>query len=473
MPGVPPPPPPLAHLERAGSVIAGKYAIVRVIGEGGMGVVYEATHLRLRQRVAVKMLQKEMLTHEVIVSRFEREARAAAQLRSRHTARVMDVDVTTGPHGGLPYMVMEFLEGRDLESELAERVRLPYDEAVDVVLQACAAMLEAHALGIVHRDLKPANLFLARDDHDARARIVKVLDFGISKSQNETDAKLTTADSVMGTALYMSPEQVRGAVSVDQRSDIWALGVILYELTSGRPPWTGSPTQLAAAIVTEDPPDILQLVELPLELAAVIGKCLRRDAAMRFQDVRELAMALAELSKPNGAGRLFADAVLAGNTGPYGQPSLSPIQDMAPIPVRALSEDRMRGPGTAPGWSQHDAPRERKPRTVLSAMLAAFAVGIVVLGGAAIAWWKLTTRSTPTVAAAISATPTPPPAIPTPEVTAPSVVASASVAPAPVPVPAPTTSSAVRGKVKGKAPPVVAPATPASPPTASSLPLLL
>ena len=199
-----------------GEVIAGKYAIVRVLGEGGMGIVYEATHLKLRQRVAVKMLQREMLDHEIIVNRFEREARAAGQLRNRHTARVMDVDITAD---GLPYMVIEFLEGTDLDAELGRRGRFTVQEAVDFVLQACSAMIEAHQLGIVHRDLKPANLFLAVDGD---ARIIKVLDFGISKVPNEGegDSKLTTPDSVMGTALYMSPEQVRSTGTVDARSDI-------------------------------------------------------------------------------------------------------------------------------------------------------------------------------------------------------------------------------------------------------------
>ncbi|MDF2696371.1 MAG: Serine/threonine-protein kinase pkn3, partial [Labilithrix sp.] len=214
-------------MPQPGDLVAGKYAVVRVLGEGGMGIVYEATHQRLRQRVALKMLLPSMLEHEVIVSRFEREARAAAQLRGRHCAKVKDVDVTSD---GLPYMVMDFLEGHDLQVEIERRGRLPIGEAVDYVLQACAAMVEAHQLGIIHRDLKPSNLFLELDpDSGGESWIVKVLDFGISKvAANEGDAKLTEVDAIMGTALYMSPEQVKASHSVDARSDIWALGVILY-----------------------------------------------------------------------------------------------------------------------------------------------------------------------------------------------------------------------------------------------------
>src|SRR5436190_11965002 len=223
-------------LPQVGTVIAGKYAIVRLLGEGGMGVVYEATHLRLRQSVAIKMLLPAMLAHDIIISRFEREARAAGQLRSRHAARIMDVDATAE---GLPYMVMELFTGHDLAVELEHRQRLSIGEAADFMLQACAAMSEAHGLGIVHRDLKPSNLFI---ESEGEARILKVLDFGISKVQNERDAKLTDADVVVGTAMYMSPEQVRASHLVDARTDIWALGVIFYEMLAGRAPWIGTPT---------------------------------------------------------------------------------------------------------------------------------------------------------------------------------------------------------------------------------------
>jgi len=346
-----------------GDVVAGKYVIVRVLGEGGMGIVYEATHQRLRQRVALKMLLPTMLEHEVIVPRFEREARAAAQLRGRHVARVNDVDVTPD---GLPYMVMDFLEGHDLQVEIEKRGTLPVGEAVDYILQACAAMVEAHSLGIVHRDLKPSNLFLEQDfaatgptgPHLGTGglvgpRIVKVLDFGISKVQADADAKLTEVDTVMGTALYMSPEQVRASHLVDARADIWALGVILYEAFAGRVPWLGTPHQVAAAIVTEDAPDIRSFCPaVPHDLAAVIHKTLQRDPNNRFADVRQLATALASYAPMGSVGRNFADNVVA--TGSYPRVSITPNPAAGSVPslVNEPSGDNAKTIINAPGVSE-------------------------------------------------------------------------------------------------------------------------
>jgi serine/threonine protein kinase len=372
-----------------GDVIAGKYQLVKVLGEGGMGVVFEATHLRLRQRVAVKMLQPDMLGHEVIVTRFEREARASGQLRNRHAARVMDVDVTPD---GLPYMVMEFLEGSDLQVELERRGRLHYEEAVDYVLQACSAMIEAHQLGIVHRDLKPANLFLAIEDPNARdTRIVKVLDFGISKVQHdEGDERLTEAESVIGTAMYMSPEQLRSSGTVDARSDIWSLGVILYELLAGRPPWIGTPTQLAAAIVTEDAPDLRTQAPIPAEIAAIVTKTLRRDPAERYADVKQLALALAPFAPASGAGRVLAEGLLNSSSGLHPRMSIRPRMEEAQTIVQApaISESRLGGSeGTAPGWSQQSRPLARR-RTFVVGLLVAAAVGLLVVVGFAVAWLR-------------------------------------------------------------------------------------
>jgi serine/threonine-protein kinase len=390
-------------LPTPGHVIGGKYEIVRVIGEGGMGVVFEAQHLKLRQRVAVKMLLPEMLAHDIIVTRFEREARASGQLRNRHTVRVMDVDVTDT---GLPYMVMEFLEGHDLQTELDLRERLPLAEAVHYVLQACSAMVEAHQLGIVHRDLKPANLFLALES-DARdpsaGRLVKVLDFGISKLQAEGDVKLTVAETVIGTAMYMSPEQIRSSGEVDARTDIWALGIILYELLCGRPPWIGVPTQLAALIVSEDAPDVrTYAADVPAEVAAIIRKALTRDPRERHADVKQLARALAPYS-PTGTSGIpssvrFPQASRAGAAQP--QISLRPpeLEDANTLlQAPAVSESRMRGSGggTTPGWTQSGQPDTRS-RTLLLGFLAAFAIGLIVVGGGAMVW----VRSHPSDAAA-------------------------------------------------------------------------
>ena len=469
-----------------GDVIACKYAIVGVLGAGGMGIVYEATHLKLRQRVAVKMLQHEMLEHPIIVSRFEREARAAGQLRNRHTARVTDVDSTAE---GLPYMVMEFLDGNDLDTELGRRGRFPVEEAVDCVLQACSAMIEAHKIGIVHRDLKPANLFLALDGD---ARIIKVLDFGISKVNDDGDAKLTTPDSVMGTALYMSPEQVRSSGNVDARTDIWSLGIILYELLSGQTPWMGTPTQLAAAIVTQDPPDILTLCEVPLEIVAVIDKALKRDPAQRYADVKQLAIALAPFASSTGPGRILAEGLLnSPSTGSYPRLTVPPrLTNADTVWVDAASAPRAgdagsaRGieAGTAPGWSQH-RPGHSQRRTAFLGVVVSFVVGFVVLGLGALAYlrWGVTDAA---VAAALSASQAVASAPPPP---------SAEGPPAPVvatdPSPAPVASATLpqgsasgathrRAPVRGASSPPPSrpppsgvpgpPRAPASPPTATN-----
>ena len=291
-------------LPNPGDVIGGKYALTRVIGAGGMGVVYEAMHLRLRQRVAIKMLQPELAARGDFVARFDREARAAVKLRSPHVARVLDVDALDD---GTPYLVMEFLEGRDLSAEIAARGRLPVAEAVDYVLQTCDAMGEAHRQGTVHRDLKPSNLFLASDE---RGRVVKVLDFGISKVVEEGSApSVTSTFSVLGTALYMSPEQVRSAKHVDARSDVWALGVILYELLAGRSPFVApSATAVAAAVVADAPVPLgMYRPDVPGELEAAVMLALEKDRDRRFSDATALAAAIA----PFGPARAALSSSLA------------------------------------------------------------------------------------------------------------------------------------------------------------------
>lgn len=466
-------------LPTPGQVIAGKYAIVKVIGEGGMGVVFEATHLKLRQRVAVKMLLPEMLAHDIIVTRFEREARASGQLRNRHAVRVMDVDVTPE---GLPYMVMEFLEGHDLQRELDQRGRLPYGEAVDIVLQACSAMIAAHQIGIVHRDLKPANLFLAQESDAHEERIVKVLDFGISKVQAEGDEKLTVADSVIGTAMYMSPEQVRSSENVDARSDIWSLGIILFELLSGRPPWIGSPTQLAAAVVSEDAPDVrVHAPDVPPDIAVIVATALRRDPSARFGDVKQLALALAPFAPPNGAGRLLAESLLHHSSGRFPRVSIrpAPLEEARTIvQASAVSESRMggTGAGTAPGWSQHHAPPVRN-RAVVVGFLLAFAIGLLVVGGSVLAWlrWSAPGARDRAAAAHASASAAAASTAPAPQaapssVSGPSATAAIEAPPARTATAATTVPGAPARKVPGAASTFAAPRAPAAPPAPPTAP---
>jgi serine/threonine-protein kinase len=237
-----------------GDLLAGKYRVDRVLAAGGMGVVVAAHHIHLDEKVAIKFLLPHMLGDGETVERFGREARAAVKIKSEHVARVSDVGTL---EDGAPYIVMEYLEGADLAAWLAERGPLPVEQAVEFVLQACEAMAEAHGLGIVHRDLKPANVFVIRRPDGALS--VKVLDFGISKTTgiagSRGDAAMTKTSALMGSPLHMSPEQMRSSRDVDSRSDIWSLGVILYELLTGSPPFTADTMpELVLRVVQGAPP---------------------------------------------------------------------------------------------------------------------------------------------------------------------------------------------------------------------------
>ncbi len=308
----------------AGTVLDGKYRLVRQLGAGGMGIVYEADHIRLRQPFAIKILQPEFAGEREFLMRFEREARAAALLRSPHVVRVFDVDVSPD---GLTYMVMELLEGRDLAEE-ALHAPLAVPQLVDWIIQACAGLQEAHDNGIVHRDLKPANVFLTKIE--TGERIAKILDFGISKVEATSTSLLTNpAVGALGTPTFMAPEQIRGR-RIDGRADLWALGVMLYRLLAERWPFVGKGDQAYMAAVIADPALPFELVrpDLPYELASVIMKALEKDVANRHQSANELAHALAPFGA--GCGPLAAGASLPpGAPGPR-RLSLPPAADLVP-----------------------------------------------------------------------------------------------------------------------------------------------
>jgi serine/threonine-protein kinase len=283
-------------MPKVGDVIAGKYRLEQVAGEGGMGIVYAAEHLVLRQRVAVKVLLPDAATSELVVERFAREAQAAARIQSEHVARVMDAGSTAT---GAPFLVMEYLEGCDLEELLTVEGPLPLTEVVDYLLQSLEALAHAHAVGLVHRDIKPANLFLAcRPDG---GNVIKMLDFGISKAmRSRPEEKKLTGQAVLGSPVYMSPEQLRNAKDIDARADIWSLGIVAYELLSGKPPFDGDGVgEIFAAILEKDPVPIHTVNwRLPPEISDIIAKCLQRKPEDRWADAAELARAL----KPFGSG---------------------------------------------------------------------------------------------------------------------------------------------------------------------------
>jgi serine/threonine-protein kinase len=281
-----------------GDVLAGKYRIERVIGEGGMGIVYAAHHELLDQPVAVKLLFAEAGRDKEAVGRFLQEARSAARLQSEHVARVMDIDTLDS---GLPFIVMEYLEGQDLSELLDSRGPMAPMLVVDCMLQALEALSIAHAQGIVHRDLKPSNLFLtSRPDG---SQIVKILDFGISKTYGSARkvSTLTSSRAVLGSPPYMSPEQVRSPRTVDLRTDIWSLGVVMYELLTGTMPFAGEEVGETFAAILEKVPDPVRKLNprVPEGLEAVVNKCLARNRDQRYANVFEVATALA----PFGSGR--------------------------------------------------------------------------------------------------------------------------------------------------------------------------
>lgn len=293
-----------------GEVLLGKYQVERVLGRGGMGIVLAAKHLELKHRVAIKLLSANLPGQEQFETRFLREAQVAASLRSENVVRVFDVGRL---ENGTPYMVMEWLDGNDLDHG-PKGANLPIEEAVDYVIQACDAMSTAHAQGLIHRDLKPANLFLVSDEHGVPT--IKVLDFGISKVRQglEEQVSLTQTNGVMGSPLYMAPEQARSARDVDARADIWSLGTILYELITGVPPFGGETlASVLIAVTTQEPtPPRVHRPETPEGLETVVLACLRKEPAERIASTRELQQALL----PYGSLRSQAKMALRSSAPP-------------------------------------------------------------------------------------------------------------------------------------------------------------
>ena len=292
-------------LPPAGTLLGGKYRVERVLGQGGMGVVVEATHVGLLQRVAIKFLRAETKAIPSALDRFVREARAAAGIRSEHVVRVFDTGMF---ETGEPYIVMEMLAGEDLRTLLQQRQRLTPTEIASFAIEACEALAQAHTLGIVHRDLKPANLFItARSDG---APLLKVLDFGISKVYGEPGAQ-TSVNVALGSPLYMSPEQIQTPRDVDARSDIWSLGVVLYEALAGWPPFEGEGmVGLATSIVTSAPRPLP--TDVPGTLAAIVRRCLDKDRRARFGSAADLATALRPFA--NEEAKLVADRIVRAET---------------------------------------------------------------------------------------------------------------------------------------------------------------
>ncbi len=283
-----------------GETIDGKYQIARRLGQGGMGEVYEARHTGTGRRVAVKVVFGESLAeNDEVVARFQREARAAGAIESQHVVQVLDTGFD--PRSGHPYLVMEYLTGRDLQATLAELGPMPQELALRIVAQVCLGLIRAHGAGVVHRDIKPANVFLTR--LDGGEVVAKLLDFGIAKMKMENFStvdgmSLTRAGSLLGSPYYMSPEQAKGAKHIDARADVWSLGIVLYELLAGVTPFDAYDTlgSLIIAICSQQPPALQDRAPwVGPEVAGIAHRAISPDPAYRFQSVQEMLTAIQSL----------------------------------------------------------------------------------------------------------------------------------------------------------------------------------
>ena len=300
-----------AHAARealVGKTIAGRYILRGLLGHGGMGAVYEAEHVGLGKRAAIKFVDPEFATDQKVVARFAREARAMSAVESAHIVTVFDA----GTEDGRPYLVMELLRGEDLGQRLRRLTRIPLGEAMHVIAQVLKGLARAHAAGIVHRDLKPDNVFLVK--HDTDPLFAKIVDFGISKIERPRDTTsplaLTGRGTVLGTPFYMSPEQAQASPDVDRRTDLYSVGAILFECLTGRPPHTGeSYEQVILSICMRDAPEVWTIEpSVPAPVSAFVARALARDRNKRFATAEAMLAALHEVA-PEERARVPLDPV--------------------------------------------------------------------------------------------------------------------------------------------------------------------
>jgi serine/threonine-protein kinase len=376
-----------------GTILAGKYRIERLLGEGGMGAVYEAVHLGTHRRVALKVILGNATHHSPdVIARFVREAKAAGAIDTQHIVQVLDFGTDT--EQGVPYLAMEFLAGEDLDHVMERLGPLSPDLATRIVGQACIGLQKAHDAGVVHRDIKPANLYLAR--RDGGEIIVKILDFGIAKVKldhlgHSENQQLTRTGSVLGSPRYMSPEQAKGLRTIDHRTDIWSLGAVLYQALTGRTPHHDKETlgQLIIAICSEAPAPVQDYAPwVSPELAGVVNGTLTMDVAQRIPSAPALLDALRAL-QPSGFA--LHDHMLAP-LAPATRTQVMPRLDRGGI---TASGDRTAFPAVTAGGlggTQQSLARTTGESTKSSAALW-LAAGVVVLAGAGgVGYWALSQR---------------------------------------------------------------------------------
>jgi serine/threonine-protein kinase len=362
-----------------GTMLLGKFRVERVLGRGAMGVVVAATNVALGQRVALKFMLPGKGPTPERDARFLREARIAARLTSQHVAKVLDVGTMEATN--LPYLVMEHLDGQDLDAVLEERGPLPIAEAVSYILQVCEAVAEAHKAGIVHRDLKPANLFLVKLADGSPC--VKVLDFGVSKL-TEPGAALTMEAAVLGSPLYMSPEQMQASKDVDARSDIWALGIVLYQLVVNLTPFHGDVIQQVCARVFHGEPTPLSTfrADVPAGFEAVLLHCFEKDRERRWPNVAEFAAALVPFGPARSVVHAERAAAILGVTADV--PRLTELLPPDPVvvapPLQALALSAERTGGTLDTGAELAAGSRRPAPSSKRFVAAGLGLGVLVMG---------------------------------------------------------------------------------------------
>ncbi len=379
--------PSLTHRERIGTVIGGRYEIRRLIGEGGMGAVFEAQHRFTKRRVALKVLQAEYASNGEATARFLQEAQSATAINHTNIVQVLDMGVDGTDESQTVYLVLEFLEGEDLAARLTALHRLSPAETFDLLLPIMNALASAHAKGIVHRDLKPANVFLARQDDGAI--VPKLLDFGISKVTVGEALARTSTGAILGTPYYMAPEQARGERNVDQQVDIWAMGVVLYQCLSGQLPFVADNyNQMIVKLITEEAPRLETVAPgIPAGVADVVHRALCKERAGRFASMEQFIGATLAFLKQNNTQQYRALSPLASIES---DPTVaSPTTDTgirAPPPgiavVPAPSTDLSWAGRAAQTTTETTAPRARwVPVAGVVVLLAAAGVAMTLAAG--------------------------------------------------------------------------------------------
>jgi serine/threonine protein kinase len=461
---------PSVHVDPDSRLVGDRYRLTGKIGEGGMGAVYKGFDQVIGRQVAVKILGEGTTKQEEVVARFQREAQVVGQLRHRNVVEVFDF----GVENGIPFMVMELLEGKDLATLLDKRGAIPIERAVDIVLAVAAGLLAAHERGLVHRDIKPANIFLSREDG---GEIPKILDFGIAKTSN---SRLTQAGSVFGTQHYISPEQARNSADVDARTDQYALGVILYQCLAGRPPHDGDNVYAVIKNIVEgrfSPPSAYR-PDMPAGLEGIVMKAMATEPDGRFASLYEMGLALLPFASARGE-RQWSDFYsrvplapeysvaipAAGGPLPAMVPQVPPTEVLPPerqvpaprmAPTEVLPPER-QVPAPRAGVPTPSRPRHIKPGRVVRVReplnaprpapiprrpwvrALALAVGLCVLAIVGLLLFLrpgAPARSTVTAESLAPASPAPPPPSSAP-----------LPSPAPINLPAPTAAPAAQEKI--------------------------